>query len=50
MCDTLLGLTPVKGESFVDSMIKLKWLRDNLLPIDKNYSIEVIHAYARAIY
>ena len=48
MCDTLLGIIPVKGESIVNSMIKLKWLRDNLLPIDENSSIEVIHAHARA--
>jgi len=44
ICDTLLGITPVKGESIVGSMIKLKWLTDNLLPIDENFSIEVIHA------
>jgi len=44
LCDTLLGLTPVKGESIVGSMIKLKCLRDNLLPIDENSSIEVIHS------
>jgi len=29
-------------------MIKLKWLRDNLLPINENSSIEVIHAHAKA--
>jgi len=48
MCDTLLGITPVKGESIDSSMIKLKWLRENLLPIDENSNIEVIHAYVRA--
>jgi len=48
MCETLLGIIPVKGESIVGSMIKLKWLRDNLFPIDENSSIEVIHAHARA--
>ena len=48
MCDTLLGIIPVKEESIIGSMIKLKWLRDNLLPIDENFSIEVIHAHARA--
>ena len=29
MYDTLLGITPVKGESIIGSMIKLKWLREN---------------------
>jgi len=48
MCDTLLGIKLVKGESIVGSMIKLKWLRENLLPIDENFNIEVIHAHARA--
>jgi len=48
MCDTLLGITLVKGESIVGSIIKLKWLRENLLPIDENSNIEVIHAHARA--
>ena len=48
MCDTLLGIIPVKGESIVGSMIKLKWLSDHLLPIDENSSIEVIYAHARA--
>jgi len=48
MCETLLGIIPVKGESIIGSMIKLKWLRDNLFPIDENSGIEVIHAYARA--
>jgi len=48
-CDTLLGIAPIKGESIVGFMIKLKWLGDNLLPIDENFSIEVIHAHARAL-
>jgi len=48
MCDTLLGITLVKGESIVGFMIKLKWLRENLLPIDENSNIEVIHAHVRA--
>ena len=48
MCETLLGIILVKGELIVGSMIKLKWLRDNLFPIDENSSIEVIHAHARA--
>jgi len=48
MCETLLGIISVKGESIVGSMIKLKWLRDNLFPIDENSSIEVIHWHARA--
>ena len=42
MCETLLGIISVKGESIVSSMIKLKWLRDNLFPIDENSSIEVV--------
>jgi len=48
LCDTLLGIIPVKGKSIVGSMIELKWLRDNLMPIDENSNIEVIHAHARA--
>jgi len=48
MCDSLLGITLVKGESIVGSMTKLKWLRENLLPIYENSNIKVIHAHARA--
>nr|KYP35041.1 Serine/threonine protein phosphatase 7 long form isogeny [Cajanus cajan] len=28
ICDTYLGIVPVKGESLVGSMVKLKWLSD----------------------
>ena len=48
MCDTLLGITPVKGESIMSSMVKLKWLRENLLHTDENSNIKVIYAQARA--
>ena len=48
MSDTLLGITLVKGESIVGSMIKLKWLWENLLPIDENSNIEVIHVHVKA--
>jgi len=48
MCDTLLGITSIKGESIIGFMIKLKWLRENLLPINENSNIEDIDAHAKA--
>ena len=48
MCDTYLGIIPVKGESLVGSMVKLKWLRDNLLQLPEEPSEEQLHAHCRA--
>ncbi|KAL2322308.1 hypothetical protein Fmac_026687 [Flemingia macrophylla] len=48
MCDTYLGIMPVKGESLVGSMLKLKWLRDNMLPLPDDPTEEQVHAHCRA--
>ncbi|XP_027337555.1 serine/threonine-protein phosphatase 7 long form homolog [Abrus precatorius] len=33
MCDLYLDIMSVKGETLIGSMVKLKWLRDNMLPL-----------------
>ncbi|XP_027362864.1 protein MAIN-LIKE 2-like [Abrus precatorius] len=48
MCDTYLGILPVKGESLIGSMLKLKWLKDNMLPLPEKSSEEEVHACCRA--
>ncbi|XP_014517244.1 serine/threonine-protein phosphatase 7 long form homolog [Vigna radiata var. radiata] len=48
MCDTLLRITPIKGESLVGSTVKLKWLWENMLPVHDGSSLDEIHAHARA--
>lgn len=50
ICQTLLGITPVNEESLVRSMVKLKWLRKNILPLEKDSNIQKIHAHAKHIY
>ncbi|XP_027357191.1 protein MAIN-LIKE 2-like [Abrus precatorius] len=48
MCDKYLGIVPVKGESLIGSMVKLKWLRDNMLPLQEESSEEEVHTHCRA--
>nr|KYP64552.1 Serine/threonine protein phosphatase 7 long form isogeny [Cajanus cajan] len=48
MCSTYLGIMPVKGESLIGSMIKLKWLRENMLELPEEPSQEQLHAHCRA--
>nr|KYP59554.1 Serine/threonine protein phosphatase 7 long form isogeny [Cajanus cajan]KYP59557.1 Serine/threonine protein phosphatase 7 long form isogeny [Cajanus cajan] len=48
MCSTYLGIVLVKGESLISSMIKLKWLRENMLELPEEPSQEELHAHCRA--
>nr|KYP34040.1 Serine/threonine protein phosphatase 7 long form isogeny [Cajanus cajan] len=48
ICDTYLGIVPLKGELLVGSLVKLKWLRDNILPLPEKPSEEQVHAHVRA--
>nr|KYP71727.1 hypothetical protein KK1_010996 [Cajanus cajan] len=48
MCSTYLGIMPVKGESLIGSMIKLKWLRENMLELPEEPSQEQLDAHCRA--
>nr|KYP58130.1 Serine/threonine protein phosphatase 7 long form isogeny [Cajanus cajan] len=48
MCSTYLGIMPVKGESLIGSMIKLKWLRENMLELPEEPSQEQLHAHCRS--
>nr|KYP57039.1 Serine/threonine protein phosphatase 7 long form isogeny [Cajanus cajan] len=47
MCSTYLSIVSVKGESLIGSMIKLKWLRDNMLELPDEPSQEELHAHCR---
>nr|KYP56584.1 Serine/threonine protein phosphatase 7 long form isogeny [Cajanus cajan] len=48
MCSTYLEIVSVKGESLIGSMIKLKWLRENMLELAEEPSQEELHAYCKA--
>ena len=48
MCDTYLGVTPVKGESLIGSQVKLKWLRENMLLLSEEPTKEQLHGHCRA--
>jgi len=48
MCDTYLGVAPMKGESLIGSQVKLKWLRENMLPLGEEPTEEQPHAHCRA--
>ena len=48
MYDTYLGVAPVKGESLIGSQVKLKWLRENMLPLGEEQTEEQLHAHCRA--
>nr|KYP50511.1 Serine/threonine protein phosphatase 7 long form isogeny [Cajanus cajan] len=45
MCSTYLDIVHVKGKSLISSMIKLKWLRDNMLELPNKPSQEELHAH-----
>jgi len=48
MCDTYLGVAPVKGESLIGSQVKLKWLIENMLPLGEEPTEEQLHTHYRA--
>ncbi|XP_027357284.1 protein MAIN-LIKE 2 [Abrus precatorius] len=48
ICDTYLSIVSVKGESLIGSMPKLKWLRDNMLPLPEEPYKEEVHTHCRA--
>jgi len=48
MCDTYLGVAPVKGESLIGSQVRLKWLRKNMLSLGEEPTEEQLHAHYRA--
>nr|KYP60858.1 Serine/threonine protein phosphatase 7 long form isogeny [Cajanus cajan] len=48
MCFTHLRIVPVKGESLISFVIKLKWLRENMLELPEEPSQEELHAHCRA--
>ncbi|XP_027348160.1 protein MAIN-LIKE 2-like [Abrus precatorius] len=48
VCDTYIGIVPVKGETLIGSMMKLKWLRDNMLSLLDEPSEEQVHAHVMA--
>ena len=43
--DTYLIVAPVKGESLIGSQVKLKWLRENMLPLGEEPTEEELHAH-----
>jgi len=47
MCDTYLGVAPMKGESLIGSQVKLKWLRENMLPLGEEPTEQQLHAQCR---
>jgi len=46
--DTYLGVAPVKGESLIGSQVKLKWLRENILPLGEEPTEQQLHTHCRA--
>jgi len=47
MRDTYLGVAPVKGKSLIGSQVKLKWLRENILPLGEEPTEEQLHVHCR---
>nr|KYP56583.1 Serine/threonine protein phosphatase 7 long form isogeny [Cajanus cajan] len=45
-----LRIVPVKCESLIGSMIKLKWLRENMLELAEEPSQEELHAYYNKVH
>jgi len=48
MCDTYLGVAPVKSQSLIGSHVKLKWLIENTIPLGQHTKKEQLYAHCRA--
>ena len=48
ICNIYLGVTPVKGQSLIGSEVKLKWLREYVLPLGVESIEEQLHTHCKA--